>query len=59
LIPKEFNEGHKGTPRMRSVDNEALQQNLGDDFSKPFIVYLMEEVKEKAAKPVGVCVGVT
>jgi hypothetical protein len=59
LIPEEFNEGHKGTPWMRSVDDETLQENLGDDFLEPFIIDLMEGVKDKAAEPVGVCVGVT
>lgn len=41
------------------MDNETLEENLGDNFPEAFIVYLMKEVKDKAAEPVGVCVGIT
>jgi hypothetical protein len=59
LIPEQFNESHKGTPRMRPVDNEALKKNLGDDLPESLIVHLVKEVKDEAAEPVGVCIGVT
>lgn len=41
------------------MHDESLEENLGDDFPEPFIVYLVEEVKDKAAEPVCVRVGVT
>jgi len=40
------------------MDDEAFQEYLGDNLPEPFIVHFMEEVKDKASEPVGVCVRI-
>lgn len=54
----EFNERYEKTPRMRSVDDEALQQDARDLFLDRLRVCLGKQVQQSAAEVMCVTVGV-
>lgn len=44
---------------MRTVDNEAFQEDLGENFSEAVILHLDEEMQEERAEPERVGIRVT
>lgn len=54
----ELDEGDEKTPRMRSVDNEPLQQHTCDLLLDRFRVRLGKQVEQRAAEIVRVAVGI-
>ena len=54
----EFNERDEKAPRMRSVDDETLQQHAGDLLLDRLRVCLGKQVQQRAAEIVRVTVGI-
>jgi hypothetical protein len=44
-VSKELDEGDEGSPRVRAMDDEAFQENLGHDFSETIVLDFEEEVE--------------
>ena len=44
---------------MWSVDNEALEEDFGHNFSEAVILHLEEEMQHQGAEPMGMCIRVT
>lgn len=45
-IPEKLNKRDQGTPRVRSMDNEAFHEDPCDDFPQGIVVGVEEQIKE-------------
>jgi hypothetical protein len=44
-IAKQLDECDQSSPRVWPVDNEALEKDLGHDFSEAIVLHLQEEMQ--------------
>lgn len=56
-VAEEFNEREYSAPGVWSVDDEALQEDLGRDFLESVRLDFGEQPEGQGTEPLGVCVG--
>ena len=57
-VTEKFDERDQGSPRMRTVNQEALQEDLSHDLPEPVNLDLLEKVQHKGAEPVRVSIRI-
>ena len=57
-VPEQLDERDQGSPGVRAVDKEALEENLRHDLPELVVFDLRKEIKHQRAKPVCVSVGI-